>query len=128
MGQTTQQIENHIEKTRDDLGANLHELEYKVKEITDWRHHFNKRPMTLMGVAFGGGILLAALSGRGRPAADGVISLAPLRQVRPKSVETWEHIKDALMGVAATRITDFVGELVPGFADEYRNIVRPPLR
>jgi len=47
---------------------------------------------------------------------------------RVKGAETWDHIKDALMGVAAAHVTDFVGELVPGFADEYRNIVRPPLR
>ena len=128
MGQTTQQIERHIEKTRDDLGANLHELEYKVKEMTDWRHHFNKHPMTLMGVAFGGGILLAAMAGRTRPAGGRVSSLAPVSQQRVKGAETWDHIKDALMGVAAAHVTDFVGELVPGFADEYRNIVRPPLR
>ena len=49
MGQTTNQIESHIERTRDDLGANLHELEQKVKEVADWRHHFRNHPMTLIG-------------------------------------------------------------------------------
>ena len=65
MGQTTEQIEAHIEHTRDDLGSNLHELEAKVKSITDWKHHFQSKPMTMLGVAFGGGILggIAGLSG-----------------------------------------------------------------
>jgi hypothetical protein len=35
MGQTTDQIEHHIEQTRETLGSNLQELEYKVKAVTD---------------------------------------------------------------------------------------------
>ena len=61
MGQTTSQIEHHIAKTRDDLGANFQELEKKVKDATDWRYQFQQHPLTLLGVAFGGGMLLAAL-------------------------------------------------------------------
>ena len=63
MVQTTNQIENQIEKTRDDLHANLHELEDKVNQITDWRYHFQNHPMALVGVAFGGGVLLATILG-----------------------------------------------------------------
>ena len=40
MGQTTHQIEAHIENTREDLGSDLHELERKVKDVTDWKQHF----------------------------------------------------------------------------------------
>ena len=66
MGQATSQIEAHIEDTRADLGSNLQELEQKVKSVTDWKQHFQKNPMTLLGVAFGGGILLATMLGGGK--------------------------------------------------------------
>lgn len=125
MGQTTDQIESHIEKTRHDLGANLEELEKKVKDVTDWRYHFRNHPMSLMGAAFGGGILLATmLGGKRRPqpyTASKPPSAAPVKQ---RAGETWDQIKDALLGVAATRVTDFVGELVPGFTDEFRGRVK----
>jgi hypothetical protein len=63
MGQTANQIEAHIESTREDLGSNLNELERKVKSVTDWKQHFQNNPMTMLGVAFGGGILLATTLG-----------------------------------------------------------------
>src|SRR5467141_133741 len=63
MGQATSQIEAHIGNTRADLSSNLQELEQKVKSVTDWKQHFQTNPMTLLGVAFGGGILLATMLG-----------------------------------------------------------------
>jgi hypothetical protein len=64
MGQATGEIEAQIEGTRAELGANLQELEQKVKTVADWRHHFRNHAMTLMGVAFGGGVLLAMMGGK----------------------------------------------------------------
>jgi hypothetical protein len=121
MGQTTNQIESHLGQAREDLGANFRELEQKVNEITDWRYHFRNHPMTLVGVAFGGGILLATMTGRRRsaPSAPRVEpSSAPVSPYKRKAAETWDHITDALIGMAATRVTDFVGEVVPGFKEE----------
>jgi hypothetical protein len=66
MDQTTNQIEAHIENTRENLGANLQELELKVKSATDWRHQFRRNPMAMLGAAFGGGVLLAFIGGRRR--------------------------------------------------------------
>jgi hypothetical protein len=63
MGETTSQIEAHIEDIRKDLGANLQEVEDRVKSATDWRQHFQARPMTMLGIAFGGGVLLATMLG-----------------------------------------------------------------
>ena len=40
---------------------------------------------------------------------------------REKAVETWESIKGALIGVAATRFTDYVGQIVPGFQEHFEN-------
>lgn len=36
------------------------------------------------------------------------------------SPPTWDNIKGALIGVAATRFKDFVGEIVPGFHEQLR--------
>jgi hypothetical protein len=122
MDKTTNQIESDIERKRDELGANLHELEHKVKQIGDWRHHFQKHPATLLGAAFGGGVLVATLLGRSRRDTPTYTDRSPRKQ---NALDTWDHIKDALVGVAATRVTDFVGELVPGFAEEFRARTRP---
>src|SRR5512132_4291714 len=105
MGQTTHQIEAHIEDTRADLGSNLHELEQKIKSVTDWRQHFKTNPMTMLGVAFGGGILLATiLSGRKNKRGEhGFSSPAPSAELhagtdhqKHKALETWDNIKGAL--------------------------------
>ena len=37
-----------------------------------------------------------------------------------QALEVWDNIKGALIGVAATRFKDFVGEIVPGFHDEMK--------
>ena len=125
MGQETNQIEAHIEDKRADLGSNLRKLEQKVKSLTDWEHHFQKNPMTLLGLAFGGGILLAAALG-GRRRRRGTRSFSSLPADRKhqgtehRAMETWDNIKGALIGVAATRFKDFVGEIVPGFHEEFK--------
>jgi hypothetical protein len=61
MGETTDEIESHIESTRENLGSNLQELEQRVKSATDWRQHFRNNPLMMIGAAFGGGVLLALI-------------------------------------------------------------------
>jgi len=126
MGETTNQIESYIETKRDDLGSNLAELENKVKSITDWREQFRSNPMTMVGVAFGGGILLASVLGgksrhrSSRNIVDAAVSHSGMDRQSNKALETWDNIKGALIGVAATRFKSFVGELVPGFHEQLR--------
>ena len=127
MGQTTHQIETHIEDTRDKLGSNLHELERRVKSVTDWKQHFKTNPMTMLGVAFGGGILLATmLGGRKNRLVERRLSShatephAGTDHQKHKALETWDNIKGALIGVAATRFKDLVGEVVPGFHEQFQ--------
>jgi len=128
MGETTHQIAAHIESTRADLGANLHELEGKVKSVTDWKQHFQNNPMTLIGVAFGGGILLARMArGKSRHRMDVSAMSGASSTVQPiasdprrqQVFETWDRIKGALIGVAATRFKSFIGEMVPGFEEQF---------
>ena len=45
MGETSGQITQEIEQTRARLGSNLQELETRVKEATDWRKQFRKKPL-----------------------------------------------------------------------------------
>jgi len=128
MGQTTNQIEEHIEDTRADLGDNLRELEQKVRLATDWKQHFRNNPMTMVGVAFGGGVMLAAVMGgrkhrRGREyarAVTGAEANGMTTAASHKAFETLDIIKDALAGVAAAKVKDFVGDIVPGFHDEMK--------
>jgi hypothetical protein len=61
MGETTNEIENHIEETRSELNENLSELERKVKNAVDWRSQFEERPGTMLGLALGAGVVLSAI-------------------------------------------------------------------
>jgi hypothetical protein len=66
MGETSDQIERHIQETRNDLGDNFGELQDKVKTAVDWRAQFEERPGTMLALAFGGGVILSALLPSGR--------------------------------------------------------------
>jgi hypothetical protein len=127
MGKTANQIENHIEQTRESLGSNIHELEQKFKSATDWKHHFQKSPMTMIGVAFGGGVVLASMLGNGKRHRSLRSYSEPtegrhlgIDGQKNQALETWDSIKGALIGVAATRFKDYVGQLVPGFSNEFQ--------
>lgn len=37
-----------------------------------------------------------------------------------KSTETWENLKNAAIGMATARISEFIEELVPGFTEHYK--------
>ena len=67
MGETSYQIERHIQETRNDLGDNFGELQSKVKKAVDWRAQVEERPGTMLALAFGGGIVLSALLSSRRP-------------------------------------------------------------
>ena len=125
MGQTTNQIEAHIESTREALGSNLRELENKVESAMDWRHHFRTHPSLLMGLAFGGGVLLAVMTSGGKSKShysSGGSSkssfAAPLAR-RLGDSDFVQNAKAALMGIAAMKVRDFVDTKVPGFRAEF---------
>ncbi len=135
MGQTASQIENHIENKRGDLGSNLRELEDKVKSVTDWHRQFKSRPMVFLGLAFGGGAVLASMvgrpSGRRRYSNAGTESRAnwtdasPRAQRAPsrameKATEAWENLQGALVGIAASKVKDYADGFIPGFSEQYR--------
>jgi hypothetical protein len=134
MGQTTQQIETHIEDTRADLGSNLREFEQKVKSLTDWKRHFENNPMVRMGAAVGGGVLLATMVGRRkkrrarRPSSHtGFVPHVADGEQNYKAPGAWDNLKGAIIGVAAARFKEFIGEVVPGRTDEKVKAIPPPV-
>ena len=119
MGQTPAEIESHIRQERADLASNLGQIEQRAKAAVDWRLHFQKSPLAMMGVAVGAGMLLAAVTAR------------PSRRRYAKREERgngdfyraaagpWDKVKGVLMGVAANRFQQFLSRAVPGFHEEY---------
>ena len=61
MGTESDQIKRHIDEKREELGAHLNELEYRVKSVTDWRALVLQQPGKAAALAFGGGLLLALM-------------------------------------------------------------------
>lgn len=124
------QIERHIESARSELGSNLHELEDKVRREADWKTHFERNPMTLMGLAFGGGVLLAAMlssKNAGPPIAthepqNARTSLAPIRENHV--ADTWGTLKGALIGLAGMKVRNMLNDALPGFSEQYERMER----
>jgi hypothetical protein len=122
---TTGEIESDIEASRSDLRSNFEELEQKVKSVTDWRQHFRDRPGTMLTAAFGAGALLAVIVGARKGRADSdddlIYDVTPPRATaarrRHPALQHWDTIKSALVGVAATRFTAMLGDMIPGFHD-----------
>jgi hypothetical protein len=127
MGATAHQIETHIQRTRADLDSNIDELTRKVKSVADWKGHFQNHPGAMTAIAFCGGFLVAAISSRGRrlpstaklhPELGRPTHPGPDRAaLLPAGI--WDHVKSALVGVAASRLTEFIDELIPGFAGHF---------
>src|SRR5690349_22624045 len=121
MGERTDQIENQIENNREDLRSNLQELETRVKTATNWRHYFAEHTGAMIAVAFGGGVLLAAMTRGGSDRAPLSQSIGSSERSRwttdgkHEVLENLDSIKSALIGTAATRFKDILVEVVPGF-------------
>ncbi len=63
MAETPEQIERYIEQKRNDLTKNVFELQQKMDDALDWRVQFQQHPFAMIGLAFGGGLLLASVLG-----------------------------------------------------------------
>jgi hypothetical protein len=139
MAETSDQIQLHIQRTREDLNDNITELQQKVKSAVNWRSQFDERPLTMIGLAFGAGVLLAAIvprrngNSRRQPTvadsdASGDAARVPSRRasaygtVTSPTSETWEALKGALAGVATNWIGEFLNHYLPGFKQEFSRV------
>lgn len=112
MIQTRDQIEAHLDHARSELSSNLSELERRAASAVDWKQQFDANPGTLLAVAFGTGFVLSLLLGGRRRSRNSVPPTFPASAVRGNS-EIWDKLKGALIGLAAARVTDYVGQLIP---------------
>ena len=136
MGETANQIESEIAQRRTELGDNLIELKQKAKATIDWRLHVEERPVTILAVAFGGGIVFSALFSalRGpakvyaeRPSSntaeyDSAISRTsarPTSRVASSTRNNLDALGGALVGMLATRTTGILDGILPGFQREF---------
>jgi hypothetical protein len=122
MGEEPSQIERTFEENRDELGRNVHELQFRVKSMTDWRYHFGQHPWTGVGVAFAGGLLLAQLgrgTGRHEPYYGQRYESYPRLERQHRSSETMSGIKTALLALAGKWTKEFLSASIPGFHEEF---------
>ncbi|MGA2844961.1 MAG: hypothetical protein ABSF68_06035 [Candidatus Acidiferrales bacterium] len=136
MGETTNQIEGEIAQKRSELSDNLIELKQRAKAAVDWRSQVEKRPGTMLAVAFGGGVVLSALFSalRGparvyaeRPSGDAVEYDRPTSKTSAQSPsklatttrKNLDALGGALLGVVATRATSILEGILPGFQREF---------
>ena len=132
MGETISQIEQDLEAERYQLNRNLNELETKARQMTDWKHYYRNHPGQLLGAALAGGVVLGIIAG-GKPSSSNSRHLSsapdngmpkPRNRALARLENDWQHISDALMGVASAKVMEFVGNLIPGFNDHIHRDTR----
>ena len=130
MAEKPDQIERHIASTRSELGNHLQELEDKVKQAADWKTYYERSPMTMLGVAFGGGALLAGLLGGRRQGAA-----PPAYQSRREAsaftgshnsavYDTWQNVRAALIALSGAKLCGVLNQALPGFSEQYEKVAR----
>ena len=124
MGESTDQIEQEIIAERRQLGRNLSELEMKAQQLGDRRTYYRRHPALLLGLALGGGLALSAMARRRSISPDNAgpttidRASAPASRTRRHVQDTWETVSEVLLGMAAGKVMELVGGVVPGFTDE----------
>jgi hypothetical protein len=62
MGQTADQVKEHIDHTRGRIGQDLNELEYRMHRSLDWRAQLQAHSRLVLGAAFALGFLIALVT------------------------------------------------------------------
>jgi hypothetical protein len=109
MDPSVEQLEAEIDRKREHLGADLHELEGKVESVMDWRRQYRAHTLPVLSIAFASGVALA-LMGHDHHQTRSIASdngrTGPIQ-------DAWNDIRRALVTVAATRLADYVRERLP---------------
>lgn len=110
------EINEHIRETRQALGDNLHALEGKFKEAANWRVQFERHPGALLGVAFGAGLLLAAVRGS-PPKVHSTDRVKSPNQASQSANRVWTDVKSAVGNAVSAQLYAVLGEIVPALID-----------
>jgi hypothetical protein len=137
MGQTLDQIEGHIDRTRDRLASNLDEFERRFDAATDWREYFRAKPFVFLSAAVAGGALAALVFQNTRanrayhssnpPRNDSISAsgfAARLNSPAAQAGKVWNNLKRAAVSLAATRLKEYVDSFLPGFDEHYQRAER----
>ncbi len=134
MNESPDALRQTIASTQKDLSHNLEVLESKGQDLVDWRAHVDKRPLAMLGVAFVGGALAAAVLGGGgssrRSGATESLGSTSPRAPKPhrESNESWNRLRSGL-GVAAAGIAmEAISKALPGLKEHVIEPVRSALR
>jgi hypothetical protein len=132
MAEEPNQIKRHIDATRRELGENVHELGYRVKQATG-HTYFDKNRMTMLALAFAGGVVLSGFVGRQgahrnghhpqSDAGDGQ-SHRGVEFRRSEAADMFDNVKGAMIGWTANQFKTLLGELLPGFRQQYERTER----
>jgi hypothetical protein len=128
----TDKIKQHIEKERENLSHNLDEIEYRFKDATNLKAHFERNTGLILGAAVAGGFLLSLALARPSRSGSTTWQSEPLdrdvtREQRSSFVsphlnrvsETVDDIVAGLVGVFSDKLRSFVAQAVPGFREQY---------
>ena len=109
MAETSHEIRRQIEATRARIGSTISALEHKV----DPHRVIDEHPLTLVGVAFGTGLLLATSGATGR-AVHGVRSQVRdgARKLNGRAGSALDGVVDAMVGAATATITTKLSEFL----------------
>ncbi len=133
MTESPDALRQTIADTQDDLSRNLEALESKGQDLVDWRAHFDKRPLAMLGVAFVGGLLAANMVSGGRSSRNGssdtFSGTAPKKSKDQRETnETWNRLRSGL-GVAAAGVAmEAISKALPGLKEHVIEPVRAALR
>lgn len=139
MVEETHKIKQHIADERENLGRNLDEIEYRLKDATDLKAHFDRNTGFILAAAVAGGFLLSLALRKSTPLPvtnnrKSISGEDPTRNPGPQShfpsthlkqvSETVDNIVAGLVGVFSEKLRSLVADAVPGFGEQYDAVTK----
>jgi hypothetical protein len=128
MDESTEELQRIIAAKHEELDNNLSALDTKAKELTDWRAQFDQRPLVVLGAAFAGGVVVAALLGgsrsRRRDTNDYRPRYQPASASSPSVEGPWHGLRGAVGAVAASAVLELITKAAPGLKEHLIDPIR----
>ena len=135
MAESSDRIEQEIYRKREKIGEDLDDLQSRIKRTVDWRAQVEDHPFTMLGVAFAGGLLAAALFGntrvsrriRRRSARQWERAKSRVEQSARRAASEWgdkvasafDNAKESVVSIAAAKVMEYLDEFLPGVRERY---------